>query len=100
MTGKPQDARHGSGTWRPGGRMSAVRVVAALTMTYSAAITVAPRLLAKPCRLLDQDGRVPPGIAIWFGSLPLTLSQRAKIGGAAAGWSAIETVAQLADRRP
>jgi hypothetical protein len=52
MLGKPQDARHGgvswAGTWGPGGRMPAVRGVAAL----------------------------------------------------AAGWAAIETVAQLADRRP
>jgi hypothetical protein len=90
MLGKPQDARLGSeswaGLWRPGGRMSAVRVVAALTMTCAVAITVAPRLLARPCRLL--------------GSLPLTSSQREKIGGGAAGWAAIQAVAQFADRAP
>jgi hypothetical protein len=41
MLGKPQGARHGgvssAGTWRPGGRVPAVRVVAALAMTYTAA---------------------------------------------------------------
>jgi hypothetical protein len=52
------------GGWaRPDGRLSAVRLVAALTMTYSVAITIAPRLMARPCRMLDLDGRVPPEIA-------------------------------------
>ncbi len=144
MFGKRQNAAGGAGssarTGRLPGRLSAVRVVAALTMAYSVAITVAPRLLAGPCRLVDRDGQVPSGIAIlirsvgvrdaalaaafllapagtaastltaarvvsdaadavWFGSLPLDSGQRAKIGGAAAGWAAIETLAQLADRR-
>lgn len=130
----------GDGWGRPSSRFGAVRVVATLTMTYSVAIAIAPRLLAGPCRLLDADGQVPPGIAalirsvgvrdaalaaalllappgpavatltaarvvsdaadaVWFGSLPLTGSQRAKISGAAAGWAAIETLAELADQR-
>ncbi len=40
-----------------------VRAVALASFGYSAAITVAPRVLAKPCGLLDQDGQVPPATA-------------------------------------
>ena len=37
----------------------AVRTVAGLTMAYSVAITVWPKLLAKPCHMLDEQGEVP-----------------------------------------
>lgn len=40
-----------------------VRVVAGLTALYSVAITVAPRLLARPCGLVDRRGRVPADVA-------------------------------------
>lgn len=40
-----------------------VRVVAGLTAAYSVAITVSPRLLAKPCRLMDSGDSVPEPIA-------------------------------------
>jgi hypothetical protein len=40
-------------------RLSPVRVVAALTVAYSVAITVSPRLLARPCQILDDQGEVP-----------------------------------------
>lgn len=43
-------------------RLSPVRVVAALTMAYSVAITVAPKLLASPCQMLDARGQVPPDV--------------------------------------
>ncbi len=144
MFGRLQNAPDGavSSAWteRLSGRLSAVRVVAAMTVAYSIAITIAPRLLAGPCRLVGPDGQVPTGIAtlirsvgvrdaapaavlllappgaaastltaarvvsdaadaVWFGLLPLDSSQRAKIGGAAAGWAAVEALAQLADQR-
>ncbi|MGI8578110.1 MAG: hypothetical protein ACR2KG_09380 [Nocardioidaceae bacterium] len=41
---------------------SPVRVVAALTVAYSVAITVAPKVLAGPCQMLDAQGEVPPQI--------------------------------------
>lgn len=40
-------------------RPSPVRIAAALTVAYSVAITVAPKLLAAPCRMLDSAGEVP-----------------------------------------
>lgn len=43
-------------------RPSPVRVVAALTMAYSVGITVAPKLLAGPCQMLDTRGQVPPDV--------------------------------------
>lgn len=46
--------------WREGWP---VRMVAGLTAGYSAAITVAPGILARPCRLTEPDGRVPAAIA-------------------------------------
>jgi hypothetical protein len=46
-----------------GRQVSAVRVVAALTMGYSVAITVAPRLLAGPARMTGPDGQVSPEVA-------------------------------------
>lgn len=119
---------------------SFVRMVAAATMTYSVAITVAPKLLAGPCRMLDATGEVPPDVkalvrstgvrdaalaaallvsrpgpaarplsvariasdaadALWFASLPVPSGTRAKIGGVAAGWAAVEALAQWLDER-
>lgn len=40
-----------------------VRVVAALTVCYSVAITVKPSVLAKPCGLTRLDGSVPRDVA-------------------------------------
>jgi hypothetical protein len=40
-----------------------VRVVAGLTTAYSVAITVSPKLLAKPCGLTAPGGSVPTDIA-------------------------------------
>ncbi|SHF80151.1 hypothetical protein SAMN05443575_0933 [Jatrophihabitans endophyticus] len=40
-----------------------VRAVAALTTAYGVAITVAPKLLAKPCGLTRVDGSVPTDVA-------------------------------------
>jgi hypothetical protein len=40
-----------------------VRVVALATVAYSTAITIAPRLLARPCGLVSADGSVPPAVA-------------------------------------
>ena len=39
------------------------RTVAVLTTAYSVAITIRPEILAKPCRLADPDGSVPPAVA-------------------------------------
>jgi len=46
--------------WRTGWP---VRAVALLTTVYSVAIVVAPKVLAKPCGLLDAAGAVPPPVA-------------------------------------
>jgi len=46
--------------WREGWP---ARTVAVLTAAYSIAITVRPEVLAKPCRLTDPDGSVPPAVA-------------------------------------
>lgn len=40
-----------------------VRAVALATVGYSVAISVSPKLLAKPCRLLDATGGVPTSVA-------------------------------------
>ena len=40
-----------------------VRAVALATIGYSTAITIAPRLLAGPCRITAPDGSVPPTLA-------------------------------------
>ena len=40
-----------------------VRVVAGATVAYSTAITISPRLLARPCGLLSPDGSVPVAVA-------------------------------------
>jgi hypothetical protein len=40
-----------------------VRVVAAATVVYSTAMTISPRILAKPCGLTSADGSVPPAVA-------------------------------------
>jgi hypothetical protein len=40
-----------------------VRVVAAATVAYSTAITISPRLLARPCGLTSPDGTVPLAVA-------------------------------------
>jgi hypothetical protein len=40
-----------------------VRVVAAATVAYSTAITISPRLLARPCGLTSADGTVPLAVA-------------------------------------
>lgn len=45
------------------GRLSPVRVVAALTVIYSAAITVVPKLLVGPSQMLDEHGDVLANIA-------------------------------------
>jgi hypothetical protein len=39
------------------------RTVAIVTTAYSVAITVRPEILAKPCRLTNADGSVPPEVA-------------------------------------
>lgn len=41
--------------------ISFVRIVAAATLTYSSAITVRPRLLARPAGLLGAGGEMPVG---------------------------------------
>jgi hypothetical protein len=46
--------------WRDGWP---VRLVAVLTTGYSVAITVSPRVLAKPCNLLNASGGVPRDVA-------------------------------------
>lgn len=119
--------------------LSPVRWVAVLTLSYSVAITVAPKLLAGPCQMLDARGEVPPGIktlvrstgvrdaalaaallmahpgpatrtltaarvvsdaadAVWFGSLPIPAAAKARIGGAAGAWAAIEALAYWGER--
>jgi hypothetical protein len=40
-----------------------VRVVAGVTVAYSTAIAISPRLLAGPCGLLSPDGSVPVAVA-------------------------------------
>lgn len=40
-----------------------VRAVALLTTAYSVSIVVAPKVLAKPCGLLDTHGQVPVPVA-------------------------------------
>ena len=39
------------------------RAVAVATTAYSVAITIRPEILAKPCRLTNPDGSVPPAVA-------------------------------------
>jgi len=39
------------------------RAVAVATTAYSLAITIRPEILAKPCRLTNPDGSVPPEVA-------------------------------------
>ena len=46
--------------WRDGWP---ARAVAVATVAYSVAITVRPDVLAKPCRLTNPDGSVPPAVA-------------------------------------
>jgi len=46
--------------WRDGWP---VRAVAVLTAAYSVAITIRPEILAKPCRLTNDDGTVPTAVA-------------------------------------
>ena len=46
--------------WREGWP---ARAVAVATVAYSMAITVRPEVLAKPCRLTNPDGSVPPEVA-------------------------------------
>lgn len=40
------------------------KLIGGLTAAYSAAIIVSPRLLAKPCGLLEADGSVSRGVAV------------------------------------
>lgn len=47
------------------------RAVAALTVSYSAALVIEPAVLAKPCGLTDAGGRVPPATAQLIRSIGL-----------------------------
>jgi hypothetical protein len=40
------------------------RLLGTLTAAYGVGLIVRPELLAKPCRLVDADGRVPEGVAV------------------------------------
>ena len=46
--------------WRDGWP---VRAVAIATTAYSVAITIRPEILARPCRLTNDDGTVPAAVA-------------------------------------
>jgi hypothetical protein len=43
--------------------LSFPRLMGAATLAYSVAVVARPRVLAGPCRLVDQDGEVPPAVA-------------------------------------
>ncbi|HEX4257454.1 MAG TPA: hypothetical protein VH089_20350 [Streptosporangiaceae bacterium] len=105
--------------WRDGWP---VRAVAIATTAYSVAITIRPEILARPCRLTNDDGSVPAALAVappgypmnvltaarviadgadaaWFGRV-VPPGQRAKVAGVATGWAALELVAAVAGHRP
>lgn len=43
--------------------MLSSRLLGAATLAYSAAVLVDPRVIARPCEMLDGEGRVPPHVA-------------------------------------
>ena len=43
--------------------MLSARLLGAATLAYSAAVLVDPKVIARPCEMLDEDGLVPPAVA-------------------------------------
>lgn len=43
--------------------MLSPRLLGAATLAYSAAVLVDPKVIARPCEMLDADGQVPPHVA-------------------------------------
>lgn len=43
--------------------MLSPRLLGAATLVYSAAVLVDPKVIARPCEMLDADGQVPPDVA-------------------------------------
>jgi hypothetical protein len=39
------------------------RLLGAATLAYSAAVLLDPKVIARPCEMLDVDGQVPPDVA-------------------------------------